>query len=98
MRRRRFRVMFAPLVAIMTMMLAFAGLAWAEGKAAEGGALTIEQLLKSGWEVAGYSSNADNRSTFILFRNPSQTYLVQCLAGYDVTREPRVFENCYRLK
>lgn len=59
---------------------------------------SIEQLLKSGWEVAGYSSNSDNRSTFILFKNPVQSYLVQCLAGYDVTRSPRVFENCYRLK
>lgn len=59
---------------------------------------SIEQLLKSGWEVAGYSSNSDNRSTFILFKNPSQSYLVQCLAGYDVTRSPRTFENCYKLK
>jgi hypothetical protein len=59
---------------------------------------SIEQLLKSGWQVAGYSSNSDNRSTFILFKNPSQTYLVQCLAGYDVTRSPRVFQNCYRLR
>jgi hypothetical protein len=59
---------------------------------------SIEQLLKSGWEVAGYSSNSDNRSTFILFKNPAQSYLVQCLAGYDVTRSPRTFENCYKLK
>jgi hypothetical protein len=59
---------------------------------------SIEELLKSGWEVAGYSSNSDNRSTFILFKNPAQSYLVQCLAGYDVTRSPRTFENCYKLK
>lgn len=59
---------------------------------------SIEGLLKSGWEVAGYSSNSDNRSTFILFKNPAQSYLVQCLAGYDVTRSPRIFENCYKLK
>jgi hypothetical protein len=59
---------------------------------------SIEQLLKSGWEVAGYSSNSDNRSTFILFKNSAQPYLVQCLAGYDVTRTPRVFENCYKLR
>jgi hypothetical protein len=58
----------------------------------------IEQLLKSGWDVAGYASNSDNRSTFILFKKPGETYLVQCLTGYDVTREPRVFENCYRLQ
>ncbi len=59
---------------------------------------SIEQLLKSGWEVAGYASNADNRSTFILLKNSAQPYLVQCLAGYDVTRTPRVFQNCYKLR
>ena len=59
---------------------------------------SIEQLLKSGWQVAGYASNYDNRSAMILFRNPSENYLVQCQAGYDVTRAPRVYQNCYRLK
>jgi len=59
---------------------------------------TIEHLLKSGWQIAGYASNADTRSTFILFKHPSETYLIQCLAGYDVTRTPRIFENCYPLK
>lgn len=59
---------------------------------------SIEQLLKSGWEVAGYASNADNRSTFILLKNSAQPYLVQCLTGYDVTRTPRVFQNCYKLR
>jgi len=59
---------------------------------------SIEQLLKSGWQVAGYASTYDNRSSMILFRHPSETYLVQCQAGYDVTRSPRVYQNCYRLK
>jgi hypothetical protein len=59
---------------------------------------SIDQLLKSGWQIAGYASNFDNRSTFILFKNPNENYLVQCLAGYDVTRSPRVFHNCYRLR
>ncbi len=59
---------------------------------------SIEQLLQSGWEVAGYASNADNRSTFILLKNSAQHYLVQCLTGYDVTRTPRVFQNCYKLR
>lgn len=59
---------------------------------------SIEELLKSGWEIAGYASNFDNRSTFILFKKPNENYLVQCLAGYDVTRSPRVFHNCYRLR
>lgn len=59
---------------------------------------SIEDLLKSGWEIAGFASNFDNRSTFILFKKPNENYLVQCLAGYDVTRSPRVFHNCYRLR
>lgn len=59
---------------------------------------SIAQLLKAGWEVAGYASNSDNRSTFILFKKPGEASLVQCLVGYDVTRSPRVFENCYRLQ
>lgn len=59
---------------------------------------SIEELMKSGWQIAGYASNSDNRSTFILFKNPNENYLVQCLAGYDVTRSPRVFHNCYRLR
>jgi hypothetical protein len=95
--RRRIPIGFARSAAVVAVLLAFAGPAWTQQKPGAD-AITIEQLLKSGWEVAGFASNADNRSTFILFRNPGQTYLVQCLAGYDVTREPRVFENCYRLK
>ena len=95
--RRRISIGFARSAAAVALLFAFAGLAWAQEKP-DGGAITIEHLLKSGWEVAGFASNADNRSTFILFRNPGHAYLVQCLAGYDVTREPRVFENCYQLK
>ena len=37
--------------------------------AAESG-LAIGELLKSGWQIAGYSQAVDNRSTFILFRHP----------------------------
>jgi hypothetical protein len=59
---------------------------------------TIEGLLKGGWQVAGYTTADDSRSTFILFRHPNETYLVQCRAGYDVTREPRVQTNCYQLR
>ncbi len=59
---------------------------------------SVEELLKGGWQIAGYASNSDSRSTFILFKNPSENYLVQCLVGYDVTRSPRTFENCYRLR
>jgi len=60
--------------------------------------VSIEELLKSGWQVAGYTSTVDNRSTFILFRHPDKPYLVQCRTGYDVTRKPRVHSNCYELR
>jgi hypothetical protein len=63
-----------------------------------GAKLAIEDLLKSGWQIAGYTGAVDNWSTFILLRHPSETHLIQCRAGYDVTREPRVQTNCYRLR
>jgi hypothetical protein len=59
---------------------------------------SIEELLKTGWQVAGYSQAFDNRSTFILFRNPDQSYLVQCRVGYDVTRTPSTYSLCYELR
>ena len=59
---------------------------------------SIEELLKTGWQVAGYSQAFDNRSTFILFRSPDQSYLVQCRAGYDVTRTPSTYSLCYKLR
>ncbi len=58
----------------------------------------IADLLKSGWQVAGYSQAFDNRSTFILFRHSEQAYLVQCRVGYDVTRTPSVYSICYELR
>jgi len=61
-------------------------------------ALAIEDLLKSGWKVAGFTSTFDNRSAMILFSHPTEMSLVQCLTGYDVTRTPRTYTNCYRLK
>jgi hypothetical protein len=59
---------------------------------------SIEELLKTGWRIAGYSQAFDNRSTFILFSNPDQQYLVQCRAGYDVTRNPSTYSLCYTLR
>jgi hypothetical protein len=59
---------------------------------------SISAMLKEGWQIAGYSQASDNRSTFILFRHPEQTYLVQCRAGYDATRTPPTYSICYRLK
>jgi hypothetical protein len=88
-------------LSILIAVFAMAGAAAFPAKAdavSDESAGTIAQLLKSGWQIAGFASNFDNRSTFILFKNPGEPYLVQCLAGYDVTRSPRVFENCYRLQ
>lgn len=42
---------------------------------------SIATLLNGGWQIAGYTSTLDNRSAFILFRHPDETYLVQCRAS-----------------
>jgi hypothetical protein len=60
--------------------------------------ITIANLLKGGWQIAGYTSTTDGRSAFILFRHPDEPYLVQCRASYDVTRTPNVTLNCYKLQ
>lgn len=60
--------------------------------------LTIEQLLKNDWDIAGYVGTADVRATVILFRNKAQPFLVQCSTFFDVTRNPRVVTNCYQLR
>jgi hypothetical protein len=59
---------------------------------------TIEGLLKAGWQIAGYTGAVDNWSTFVLFRHPDQSYLVQCRAGYDATREPHIKPHLYKLR
>ncbi len=59
--------------------------------------LTIKELLKSGWQVAGFASTGNNRNAMVLFKHPTETYLVQCLTGYDATRTPREFVTCYNL-
>ena len=51
--------------------------------------LTIDQLLAQGWEIAGYASGYDNRTSLILFRHPGVNALVQCGILFDVTRTPR---------
>ena len=66
--------------------------------AAEAPPLAIEQLLAQGWEIAGYASGYDNRSSLILFRHPGTNALVQCGVLYDVTRNPRTIVNCYELR
>jgi hypothetical protein len=60
--------------------------------------IAIETLLRAGWQIAGYTSTLDDRSAFILFRHPDETYLVQCRASYDVTRTPSAHSNCYKLQ
>ena len=65
---------------------------------AEPAPLTIDQLLAQGWEIAGYASGYDNRTSLILFRKPGANSLIQCGILYDVTRNPRTVVNCYELK
>jgi hypothetical protein len=60
--------------------------------------LTIDQLLAQGWEIAGYASGYDNRTSLILFRHPGVNALVQRGILYDVTRVPRTVVNCYELR
>jgi hypothetical protein len=60
--------------------------------------LTIGQLLAQGWEIAGYASGYDNRTSLMLFRHAGTNALVQCGVLYDVTRNPRTIINCYELK
>jgi hypothetical protein len=60
--------------------------------------LTIGELLAQGWEIAGYASGYDNRTSLMLFRHPGMNTLVQCGVLYDVTRNPRTIINCYELK
>jgi hypothetical protein len=66
--------------------------------AAEPPPLTIEQLIAQGWEIAGYASGYDNRTSLILFRHAGMNALVQCGILYDVTRSPRTVVNCYELR
>jgi hypothetical protein len=70
----------------------------ASGVAAAEVPLTIDQLLAQGWEIAGFASGYDNRTSLILFRHPGVNALVQCGVLYDVTRNPRTIVNCYELK
>lgn len=60
--------------------------------------ISVETLLKGGWQVIGFAGTFENRSSVILFRHPTETYLVQCGTLYDVTRNPRTVLNCYELR
>jgi hypothetical protein len=73
-----------------------AGGVWRVGR--EQASLTVDQLLTQGWEIAGYASGYDNRTSLILFRKSGVNALVQCGVAYDVTRSPRTILNCYELR
>lgn len=77
---------------LATMLAAFGALA------AEQAPLRVDQLLMQGWEIAGYASGYDNRTSLILFRKLGVNALVQCGVAYDVTRSPRTILNCYELR
>ena len=66
--------------------------------AAEEAPWSIARLLGDGWEVAGYQTGYDTRTSLILFRHAGVNALVQCGVLYDVTRNPRTLVNCYELR
>ncbi len=82
----------------MRLALCLAAILAASGLAAADAPLTISQLLAQGWEIAGYASGYDNRTSLMLFRHQGMNSLVQCGVLYDVTRNPRTILNCYELK
>jgi hypothetical protein len=81
----------------MRLSLSFAAALAATSNVAAEPAPTIEGLLAGGWEIAGYASGYDNRTSLILFRHPGVNALVQCGVLFDVTRNPRTIVNCYEL-
>jgi hypothetical protein len=81
----------------MRVGLSFAVILAAGGFAAAEPPLTIERLLADEWEIAGYASGHDNRTSLILFRHLGQNALVQCGILFDVTRNPHAIINCYEL-
>jgi len=66
--------------------------------AAEPPPQSIERLLADGWEIAGYASGYDNRTSLLLFRHPGVDALAQCGVLFDVTRNPHTIVNCYELR
>ena len=82
----------------MRIGLSFAAILAAAGAVAAEPPLTIEGLLADGWEIAGYASGYDNRTSLILFRHVGRNELVQCGILFDVTRNPHTIINCYELR
>jgi hypothetical protein len=85
-------------IPVMRSGLCFAMTLASSALAAQPAPLTIDQLLAQGWQIAGYASGYDNRTSLILFRHPGMNALVQCGVLYDVTRNPRTIVNCYELR
>jgi hypothetical protein len=84
-------------VVVMRLALGFVALLAASFSAAADAPTTIAELLAQGWEIAGYASGYDNRTSLILFRHAGTNTLVQCGVLYDVMRTPRTLVNCYDL-
>jgi hypothetical protein len=82
----------------MRVCLSFAMIFLASRIAAAEPPPSIERLLSDGWEIAGFASGYDNRSSLILFRHSGTNALVQCGALHDVTRTPSTLINCYELR
>ncbi len=82
----------------LSLGLSFAAILAAAGVAAAEPPMTIEKLLADGWEIAGFASGYDNRTSLILFRHPGRNELVQCGVLFDVTRNPHTIVNCYELR
>ncbi len=82
----------------MRIALTFATILAAAQVAAAEPPLTIDKLLADGWEIAGYASGYDNRTSLILFRHKDRNELVQCGILFDVTRNPHTIINCYELR
>lgn len=57
----------------------------------------IEELLRGGWEVAGYVAASDIR-TLVLLKHKDNPWLVQCSVLIDVTRTPRMVTTCYEVR
>ena len=47
--------------------------------------LTVQGLMAEGWEIAGYASGYDNRTSLILFRHPEPLNLRSFNAAFCST-------------
>jgi len=59
--------------------------------------ISIETLLKAGWQIGGYAAANQSAVESVLLRQEGESYLVQCRESYDITRSPSVTSHCYKL-